>query len=768
MKRSHEKASRSFFRCICKPPAAARLCTVQCSVSVFLFLASLLAHPGFADVVMNFEVPGADQKMSGIAPISGWAFSTTGAPVTVSLQIDTSAPSTVPCCADRLDVAQLHGPQGLMSGFGQIFNFNNLSAGEHTVTITARDGVAEKAESHKISVIKPGGFNFLSRLDVVFSNASIQDKKEIVIEKAHAIDKATNKDQEVKLTLAWQENTQTLNIVKSENTGSATPVGSAMTQAETAAQAENDAVATELQLAFENPPANLTASGVGVISGWTFSPNAGAAYPPIVEFRVDNSDFKRIPCCQERLDVANAFHSQKELALRSGFGALFNFNQLSSDEHTIEIRVQDGTGATKSETRTITVIKPGDFAFLDQFDLSEAEAFISGLSLVLDKVKVRDQATQQTREVSAHYTWEASCQCFIAQGVCGNGGVEPGEECDGESLDNQTCQSLGFRSGTLKCAESCILDMTGCDGGPRVLVTNLISNTVSFINTATNTVQATVSVGREPRGIAVNPVSPTAYVANFGSDTLSVLDTVAAKVTDTIQLPGTRQGPQGVTVSPDGRRVYVVNGRANSVSVIDVQTKTVIATVPVGAQPQDLALTPDGARLYITNYGSNSVSVMDAQTNAIVTTIPVGQGPDGVAVSPKNDAHRAYVAHYLDGSAFAIDTATNTTIGDAVRLSFRPTKVAFAPDGGRVYIANFLADIVSVIDPATNQVLNSIFTSEDPDGLVITPNGKRLYIALLGDNGRGHHVQVTSTVTNSNIAGFIEVGEGPFALAVAP
>lgn len=723
-----------------------------------------------AEIVMVFEVPAADQKVSGIGPVSGWAFSTTGAPVTISLRVDSQPFIVVPCCVDRTDVAQTRGPQGLNSGFGQIFNFNRLADGDHTLEIKVQDGTTEKTESHKISVVRPGGFEFLSRLDLFNASASIKDNKEIVIENAQAFEKDTDKEQEVTIKLAWQENTQSLNVIDSDNTtpSAQTAAISALAPPASVIQA---AEATEQQFVFENPPADSSASGIGIISGWTFSPNAGAVYPPAVDFRIDGGEFKRIPCCQERPDVAAAFPTQQNLSLQSGFGALFNFNQLTSDEHTIEVRAQDGTGATKSETRTITVVKPGDFEFIDQFDLSEADAGIVGFSLQLDNVKVRDKATLEVKPVTALYTWQESCQCFVLQGACGNGSVEPSEECDGSSFDNQTCQSLGFSGGTLSCSDFCILDLTACEGGPRLLATNLLSNSVSVISTATNEVLSTIKVGKEPRGIAVSPVSPTAYVANFADDTISVINTTTATVTDTIPLTQStaRKGPQGIAVSPDGAKVYVVNGWDNSVSIVNSFSKTVITNIAVGLQPQDIALTKDGTRAFITNFGSDSVSVIDTQADSVIATIAVGNGPDGIATSPLADSTLAYVAHHLEdpsGTTFTLNTATNATVGTPLILGFRPTKVTFAPDGKRAYIANFLEDSVSVIDTATNTVLSSLSVADHPEGIAITPNNKRVYVALYGDSGFGNFIQVSSTI--SSTADYIEVDEGPFALAIAP
>jgi len=78
--------------------------------------------------------------------------------------------------------------------------------------------------------------------------------------------------------------------------------------------------------------------------------------------------------------------------------------------------------------------------------------------------------------------------------------------------------------------------------------------------------------------------------------------------------------------------VYVANNGSNSVSVIDAAGNAVVATIPVGNVPYGIAVDPSGTRVYVANNGSNSVSVIDAASNAVVATIPVGDGPVGVVV----------------------------------------------------------------------------------------------------------------------------------------
>ena len=135
-----------------------------------------------------------------------------------------------------------------------------------------------------------------------------------------------------------------------------------------------------------------------------------------------------------------------------------------------------------------------------------------------------------------------------------------------------------------------------------------------------------------------------AYVANFGSNSVSVIDTSSNTVVTTVPV-GTQ--PNGVAVTPDGTRAYVANG-GGDVWVISTSNNTVLAKVVVGGYPTAVAITPDGTRAYVTRANGNSVSVIATSSNTVTATISVGTAPAGIAVTP--DGKSAYVTNVGTGS----------------------------------------------------------------------------------------------------------------------
>jgi len=273
-------------------------------------------------------------------------------------------------------------------------------------------------------------------------------------------------------------------------------------------------------------------------------------------------------------------------------------------------------------------------------------------------------------------------------------------------------------------------------------ISNADSNDVSVIDTATNTVVATVAVGNSPFGVAVSSDGSRAYVANAFSSDVSVIDTSTNTVVATIAL---ENSPYGVAITPDGTRAYVTNPVSNSVSVIDTGTNTVVATVPVGNIPYGVAITPDGTRAYITNDQADSVSVIDTSTNIVVATVAVGTFPYGVAISP--DGGRAYVVNEFSGDVSVIDISTNIVVA-TVPVGDAPYGVAITPDGTRAYVANFFSSDVSVIDTFTNTVVATVPVGDAPYGVAITPDGTRAYVS----NALSNNVSVIDTSTNTVVA----------------
>ncbi|ULE31581.1 Ig-like domain-containing protein [Mycobacterium sp. IDR2000157661] len=296
--------------------------------------------------------------------------------------------------------------------------------------------------------------------------------------------------------------------------------------------------------------------------------------------------------------------------------------------------------------------------------------------------------------------------------------------------------------------------------GDRAYVANQGSNTVSVIDISTPApvLLATIPVGWRPTAVAAGTADGSRiYVTNSWSHTVSVIDTSAPTPTVIATIP-VGYGPTGITVSPYGSRAYVVNTSSGTVSVIDTAVNRVTATVWAGYSPGGAGLSPDGTRLYVTSLGGWTVSVIDTTTPTptVLATVGVGAAPSSVAVGHD----RAFVANQYSNTVSIIDTTGPTPrLTATVSVGPAPTSIVLSKDGTAAYVANS-DDTVSVIDVAGNRLLRTITVDPQPEwgahSLVLSADGSRLYVADAYDGA----LRSVSLVTGTSI----KTGHAPLVL----
>ena len=168
-------------------------------------------------------------------------------------------------------------------------------------------------------------------------------------------------------------------------------------------------------------------------------------------------------------------------------------------------------------------------------------------------------------------------------------------------------------------------------------ISNPAAPKVIDVNPTTTTTIDAIKVGINPRsiGFAQTPSGPRLYVVNRGSGTVSVIDAVTNKAIDlnpatttTIDAIKVGSAPQQIAISPDGTRAYVTNYSSNSVSVINTATNAVDGTaISVPSTPIGVALSNDGGLLYVAN-GNDKVSVINTKTRTIINTVQIDSTPE--------------------------------------------------------------------------------------------------------------------------------------------
>ncbi|SFM97037.1 Lactonase, 7-bladed beta-propeller [Streptomyces sp. cf124] len=232
--------------------------------------------------------------------------------------------------------------------------------------------------------------------------------------------------------------------------------------------------------------------------------------------------------------------------------------------------------------------------------------------------------------------------------------------------------------------------------------------------------------------------TPRALTANFSGASVSSIDLSSGRSTEI----AVGANPGEVVTSADGRTAYAANQGSNSVSVIDVTSGEVTATVAVGRVPAGLALTPDGDTLWVANYTDGTVQPVDTGTLRAGATVAVGSGPENMAITP--DGRTLYVANIHDNTVSPVDLGTRRA-GAAIPVGPRPFNVVAAPDGKTVYVSNSGGSTVTPIDTASNDTGPTLLVSGQAYGLGLSPDGRTLWVSP----STGDYVTPVDTVTGA-------------------
>ena len=250
------------------------------------------------------------------------------------------------------------------------------------------------------------------------------------------------------------------------------------------------------------------------------------------------------------------------------------------------------------------------------------------------------------------------------------------------------------------------------------------------------TVVATLQLGKQPSGMAINHGGNLALVANRADNTVSVLS-IAGKtvsVVDTVALaPADAPSQQlsAVAITPDGKRALVAKAGTNRVALLDINgTKVAYKGYDMitGVFPYNVQITADGKLGLVNNNGAfgaadgqvDTVAVIDMALNPprVVDQVVVGDAPEGLAVSPVGgyavslltngagnvpiDAffhHDHSIAVLLRTDGKKVRKVSETAIGKLAE------GIAFSPDGRFVYIANDLDSDLTVLRLKGNKLV---------------------------------------------------------------
>jgi YVTN family beta-propeller protein len=136
-----------------------------------------------------------------------------------------------------------------------------------------------------------------------------------------------------------------------------------------------------------------------------------------------------------------------------------------------------------------------------------------------------------------------------------------------------------------------------------------------------------IPVGATPISMVFNDDSSMLYVANYASNSISLVRLSDNSVTNAKL---TTSKPNSM-VYQNGRLFVACEGE-DKVAMIDLSNNAV-TYITTGPRPSQLLFHPKSEKLYVANFGGNTVSVIDTRSGLVEASLPVGEGPIGMALN---------------------------------------------------------------------------------------------------------------------------------------
>ena len=246
------------------------------------------------------------------------------------------------------------------------------------------------------------------------------------------------------------------------------------------------------------------------------------------------------------------------------------------------------------------------------------------------------------------------------------------------------------------------------------------SNSVSFIDTATNKVKGIVYIGRSPHEGFFTADGKEVWAVVRGENYISVINPDTFKETARIE---TAPGPGMVLFHPNGKLAFVVSSFTPEVDVIDVASRKIVKRIPVVSPFSPfLQFSPDGREIWMTHKDVGKVTRIDIGSLDVKGVLETGMITNHLAFAKTSGGTFAYVTVGGENTVKVFTTDDAPRLVTSIPVGALPHGIWASDDGSRMYIGLENGDAVDVIDTASNKLIARVPTGQAPQALVYVSN----------------------------------------------
>jgi DNA-binding beta-propeller fold protein YncE len=221
-------------------------------------------------------------------------------------------------------------------------------------------------------------------------------------------------------------------------------------------------------------------------------------------------------------------------------------------------------------------------------------------------------------------------------------------------------------------------------------------------------------VGPTAAGLGITADGATLVVANYETDSITLVDVLHGAVVNEYDLRPGRinpaqsgvpggESPFGVAVA-GSNTIYVASSRDREIDVLNLNAGvlTVTARIPVKGNPEKLILNKAQTQLYVAEANADALTIVSTGSNTVVSevnvsapvgvlgsgkSVPKGSNPNSIALSP--DEKTAYLT---DGGTNAVSVVSLTgkqpVVTGLIPTGWQPNSVSISPDNSTLYVVN--------------------------------------------------------------------------------
>lgn len=283
-------------------------------------------------------------------------------------------------------------------------------------------------------------------------------------------------------------------------------------------------------------------------------------------------------------------------------------------------------------------------------------------------------------------------------------------------------------------------------------------------------------LGDLPLNIVATPNQRYLLATNNGQSiqSLILVDVQQQRILDSKELP---KSWYGLKTAKDNKTVYVSGGNDNCIRVFRIQSDTLaeqtplyLSTVPKAViSPAGIELDERKGKLYVVTKDNNSLYILDLASKQVEKVLPLPAEGFTCLLDPKGET--LYISIW-GGRQVLPFRVKSQSFAPAIGVGDHPNEMVMTKNGRYLFVANANDNSVSVIDLKAAKVIEVLNAALVPDalegsstnGLALSKDEERLYIANADNNCLS--VFEVEQPGKSRSLGFIPVGWYPTSIKV--